>query len=608
LIQHTFLSALFLFILGSPVLTSAAEIPFEVRVDRKTVELGSAVKLELIFTGSQGVPAPELPASDGWQANYQGRSSMMSLVNGRMSQSVTHTYLLVPLKTGKFAIGPFRFNYKSDTYVSDSMTLEVITAQSLPPVNSLASGTAGNTQNAALNDRVFLTLEAERSKAYINEKIPVTVKLYISQIAIRDPEYPVIEHEGISVGEYGQPKQYSQVKNGIRYEVLEFSTMIFGTRPGSFNLGPATLNCVALVQKSSRTTSGSSIDDFFDDGFFNSMFGRFERHPLTVTSQELPFEILPLPEEGKPADFNGTLGVFNFDVSVGPGLVKVGDPITIKSKISGKGNFDTVTAPKLESTEGFKVYKSQVQVTPAGKVFEQIILPTSATIKEVPRLSFTYFDVDAGTYRTLRKGPFAVTVDPAPEGNLQIVEMTKSNEKAVVHEVFGRDLVYVKLDPGTLRARGNFLYCYSWYRWLHLFPLFLFALVALMTRRKDKLASDVRYRRRHYASRKAKKGIERARAELKKNPEEFYDAVFKTVQEYLGDLFHLPSAGITADIIDHELRGRDIPEEELARLRMIFTECDMVRYAPSEFDKDKMAHTFQELTRSIDFFERNKRK
>ncbi|MBI5666152.1 MAG: BatD family protein, partial [Nitrospirae bacterium] len=92
----------------------AKEINFQAALDRDVIYLGQSAQLQLQFQGSTDIPAPDMPAIDGFQLHYAGPSTMMSIVNGRMSSSVTHIYRLVPLKTGKFQIGPFSVQHEGD--------------------------------------------------------------------------------------------------------------------------------------------------------------------------------------------------------------------------------------------------------------------------------------------------------------------------------------------------------------------------------------------------------------------------------------------------------------------------------------------------------------
>ena len=82
-------------------------IDFEVTVDRPRVSLGNSTQLNLTFHGTQDVSAPDLPDIVGFNWQYLGPSTRMSVVNGKVSSSITHIYTLLPLKVGKFEIPSF---------------------------------------------------------------------------------------------------------------------------------------------------------------------------------------------------------------------------------------------------------------------------------------------------------------------------------------------------------------------------------------------------------------------------------------------------------------------------------------------------------------------
>ena len=63
----------------------AEEIRFDAAVNRNIISLGQSAQLSLQFRDSRSVPAPELPAIDGFKSRYSGPSTRMSIVNGSMS-------------------------------------------------------------------------------------------------------------------------------------------------------------------------------------------------------------------------------------------------------------------------------------------------------------------------------------------------------------------------------------------------------------------------------------------------------------------------------------------------------------------------------------------
>ena len=98
---------------------SAKDIPFEASVNSNIISLGRSTQLNLAFQGTRDVPRPELPEIAGLQIRYLGPSTRMSIVNGRMSASITQMYSPVEVKRGKFTIGPLNFKYNEYTYKSN---------------------------------------------------------------------------------------------------------------------------------------------------------------------------------------------------------------------------------------------------------------------------------------------------------------------------------------------------------------------------------------------------------------------------------------------------------------------------------------------------------
>jgi len=580
----------------------AGEVSFRASLDRDGMSLGQSAQLQLQFQGSTDIPAPDIPAIEGLQVRYMGPSTMMSIVNGRMSSSVTHMYSLLPLKTGKFQIGPISFQYEGNAYTSNILNIEVF--------DSARDG-GGRTEQqkkpaASLDDRVFVKMQAGKRSAYANEIIPLTIKLYVNGIGVRDIQYPEYNREGFSGGQFDKPGQYQETVKGIVYEVVEFKTSIFATHDGTYKLGPARIKA-NIVARTGRNRH-SSIDKFFGRDPFDDFFGGYETYPVELTSEALTLKVLPLPERGKPADFKGALGNFNFNLEVSPSEVKAGDPVTLKMIISGSGNFDSVTSPALKQHDGFKSYEPQVKQEGNRKIFEQVLIPTTDTIHEVPAVAFSFFNTDRGEYQTItREGlPLNVLKSDRKE-EVTILDSRENSSTPAVRERFGRDIIYIKETPGSLTRKGRYLYKNPLFLVLQTIPLLTFIGAWAMQRRKERLSTDIGYARRLSAPRKARKGIREAEDFLaKKMSTEFYDAVFRTLRDYIGNRFHVPSGGLTADSAGEVLKDKGLEQDMLSRLIHIFRECDMARYAPSEPGPDKMQGTLKELKETIDYLERHK--
>ncbi len=579
-------------------------VNFELSSDSNKISLGASAQLYLTFNDTQNVQAFELPKIEGLQSQYLGPSTRMSVVNGQVSSSITHIYTILPLKTGLFKIGPLKLEHKGDTYISNELEIEVQEG----PIDRNTGTESQDIETADINDKIFLVIQAKKKTAYLNEIIPLIIKLYVNKLGARDIQYPEISHEGISLGEFEQPKQYQETVNSINYEVIEFNTSIFGLKPGEFRIGPADLKCNLIARKKNERRVPFDSEDFFGSDIFENFFGRYQAYPITLKSADIPITISPFPDENRPKDFSGAVGDFDLEVSASPLEVKTGDPVTVKMIVRGNGNFSTVNNPKLNSENNFKVYEPQIKQEKYQKIFEQILMPQNTDIHEIPQISLSFFNTRTNNYQTITKGPFSLKVSkPDKEEELKIVEPAAQNEKIIfkTEEKLGRDIVFIKAQHGKFSKKGAFLYKNIFFFYLHLIPLICFILILILYRMNLRLKNDLKFARQIQAPRKAKAGIHKAHVYLEnESAEEFYDAVFQTLQEYLGDKFHLPDKGITISVIDDISKYNSLDEGILNKLRDIFRNCDAARYAALESNKQKMADTLKKLEDIIEYLQK----
>jgi hypothetical protein len=430
--------------------------------------------------------------------------------------------------------------------------------------------------------------------------------MLIGHRGVQDIELPTLQADGVLVEPFGQPTQSEVAIDGQLWTMLEFNTTVVPIRSGILSLGPATLNCRLAVPRQRRSTRSpfghDPFEDVFGDSFFEAFFGGTERYPVTLTSEPIQIEVLPLPEEGKPHDFAGAIGRFRLEVTAVPNEVSVGEPVTVTMTIRGDGNVDTVTAPTLLGPlEQFKVYEPKaLAASPAGhpagqKVFEQILIPLDASINSIPAIRFAFFDPSTSRYETQTEGPLPLRVNPAPrEEPVQVIEHPTSLPPEPL-EVLGRDIVYIKEDLGALRVAGQQWWTQpGWILW-QVSPLLLLVVSESVRRRRQRFARDPGLAR---ASGALKRALAQCRAARRLQEEsqvgDGYAAIVRVWQRYIGDRFHLPSEGLTRPDLEGHLKPRKVPEEILREVLRIFDECDAARFAPmGSLPADQLQATLQ---------------
>jgi len=619
MIKKTIL-VLLLFLVLFTAYALAQDERLEATLEMSRVSTGNPVYLNVTFYGGQDITRPDMPKMDGLQIKYVGPATQMTVVNGKVSRSITHTYLLLPLKEGSYKLGPFFAEYRGETYSAAPVTLSVGTS-----VGGVATGPAVSppstykpapspqfeaAKKPYTGDQVLLRIEVPKHRVYINEIVPLTMKLYVYNMGLRDIEYPVFEHEGFSAGAWEEPIKREEIHKDMRYNVLVFKRDLFGIKEGSYALGPATLTCKVVVKKQPRRRSSFfRRSGFDDDAFFSDIFRRHETYPLELESNPVEMTILPFPEEDKPVDFKGAVGDFRLEMHIEPRKVKVGDPITVRMIIAGTGNMDTVTAPEIKAGEDFKVYEPQVTKKDNRKIYEQILIPKTEKIKEIPAISFSFFNPKTEKYETLKKKPVSIKVleQPESERGVKVVSLGGAREMIYPPEEFGEDILHIKENIGYLQRRGDLLYRNPLFWGGQVVPLGVLLTLFFVHRKEERLRTDKRYARTLKAPRSARKGIKKSRSYLrKKDTIRFYDTVFKTLQEYLGNKFNIPGGSVTAEIIEDRLRPAGCEENVLEMIREVFAGCDMARYASSVPGGKEAEEVLAKVRKVIDYLEKTK--
>jgi len=530
-----------------------ADVSVVASVDRNHVAFGESVTLTVAVQGTQGGSSPSIPHVDGLTLDGPSTQTSFSIVNGSMSSSVNYTYQVTPGRTGEFTIPEIGVDVDGKSYSTAPIKLVVDKAG------------AQNDMSQAL----FAQIRLGSQQVYIGQTVPVQVVLFArADLPLRRGLSGFnYEADGLGFKFLQNLKTGAQVINGESFNVEVIEGSISPERTGTLNFGPCILKAQLTVPRSGR--SGSP----FDDSMFDQMFGGPQVREVPVTADAVPVEVLPLPVEGRPADFGGAIGQWNLAVTAKPTQVAVGDPITVTIKVSGTGNIDTVPSPKLEPLDGFKTYDPTTKTTKddlnttGERVIQQVLIAKNTEVKQVPEVRLVYFDPVAKAYRTAVQSAIKLVVKAGSGGETTIVG--SSGGRLHPEEKLGQDIVYLKGDLGPAAPGAPF--CATPAFWiLNVTPLLGLVGGLGWKRRADRLRGDVAYARRTRAAKNARRLLTAAVN---------YDAVEHALQQYLGDRLNIPAGGITASIVDEQLVPRGVNGELAARARECFENCDTARFA-----------------------------
>ena len=241
------------------------------------------------------------------------------------------------------------------------------------------AGPTGSTSQADL----FVRATADRERVYRNQALVVTYKIYTG---VRISSYGISkqpETAGFWVEDYPQPRQpqtEGEVIGGRRYTVAQIKKMVlFPSGAGEKEVGPLVLEC--RVQTRGRSWDPFGSRDPFRGFFSGDLFGR--EVTRQVASNPLRVQVLPLPREGRPPEFQGAVGDFSISGQLDKSQVKANEALSFKVRISGNGNLAGLSEPRIEFPSSFEVYppkaEQQIRRDPGGisgeKTFEYVLIP-----------------------------------------------------------------------------------------------------------------------------------------------------------------------------------------------------------------------------------------
>jgi hypothetical protein len=578
-------------------------------VSKNTVGVGEKFQIEFDISnaGPEGFKPPvNLKDFDIYSGPNEGSS--VQIINGRMSQSSSMSYVIAGRKEGKFTINPASITTSTGKKESNSVVIEVVKAGSagggssnpLPPGSKSSNGQkAPSGGSYSTDDNLFARTTINKTKAYLGEQITVVHKVYtrLNLRGFQDIKFP--SYNGFwskDAPQKGQIALSTENIDGVNYNVAELKrTYIFPQRSGILEIEPMDISCIVRQRSKQQQTI---FDQFFGTGGFEDVVIKAKTKPIKI-------EVIPLPEQNKPDDFSGAVGTFSFKATLSKNKVKTNEAINLTLSVSGSGNLELIDALKVNIPADIEKYdpktSDNVAITATGvsgtKSFEYVLIPRHAGNFKIDPVNFSYFNPEKRSYVSISSPEFNITVDKGSEqdNSSPTVYNMEKNDVAIV----GNDIRYIKTSNILLSRKGEDFFGSALFYESLFSPILFFAAFILVRRKHLRDNSDLLAVRRRKAKRIAKKRLELAEIHMKENKKEaFYEEIFKALYGYLSDRLTIPFAELTKEGVDVQLKSKNVSEETCKKLAAILDNCEFARYAPSSVSSD-LQYAYADATNII---------
>ena len=533
----------------------------------------------------------------------KGSSSSIQIINGKRSSShqTTFTYILIPKATGTFQLPAATALLSGDRISSTQASIQVVSdgassSQSSGKNGGKSSGggqTSSTGSGEISSNDLFMRLSLSRTEVVIGEPITATLKIYqrANVVGFENAKFPTFN---------GFWSQETYVPNNIEFKRESLDDKIYNTavlrtyvlipqQSGAITIDPAELVCLVNI-RTAPSTSNSLFDSFFQD--------EYRTIRKRVTTPAVKVKVNPLPA-GQPASFGGGVGNFGISARLTTDNLKTHDAASLIITVSGRGNVALLEEPKVNFPPDFEIYDTKTTEntdksnggTSGSKSFEYPFIPRSHGDFTIEPVEYSYYDVNAGKYVTLRTEPLHVKVAKGKGGDSTPVTTVNSGVERKDVKSLADDIRFIFTGKPGLSGSGSF-FVGSVFFWILLALMILGATsVYLAFRKVAAMRADVAGTKNRRATKMAQKRLKLAGEYLDKNLyTAFYEELHKAFIGFVSDKLNMDMSEISKDNIASALTEGGVSEEQTKAFTDLLDACEFARYSPDGGNEAMRSH------------------
>ena len=547
-----------------------AQVSFVVKASKKTLGINERLRIdfEMNEDGDNFVP----PSFKGFNVvGGPNQSISNSWINGKRSYSKTYSYFLAPKSQGTFSINQATIEIDDQIYKTTPLKIIITEAVSKPK--------DGNSADYVASENVHLIAEVSKSNPFLNEAIVIVYKLYVSNDVsitrswqeLDTPKFQDFWSQYIEEKREQQIYETTYQGKPYRYVILK-KAVLYPQKTGELTIEPLTLDVPIDVQGNTRDIFGRR---------------RMTRVNRTISAGKRIINVKPLPTEGRPDDFSGAVGNFNFSVSVNKTMLDANEALELKIRTKGIGNLKLFNLPSLTLPSSLEVYEpvrdNKVAINIKGMngfiSDTYTIIPQYKGSYPIRPISFSYFDVTSAKYKTIISDEIVVKVQNGPVPN-QLTEVNKSLSTENVLSLTNNQFKYIKTSTKFISV-NDLVFFKTFKFWCLLsIPFVFIPIIILIGNTRRKRLNDIEGRRYRIATRLAKKYLSEAKNNIGKQ-ELFYDSLERALHNYLKAKLAIVTSEFSKEKIIELLTDRKVEKNVVSDFEGLLKSCEFARYTPT---------------------------
>jgi hypothetical protein len=551
--------------------TTQAQVSFNAKVSKKKLGLNERLRIDFVMNADGDDFNP--PSFEGFRVvGGPNQSISNSYINGKRSYSKTYSYFLSPLKRGKVRIGQGTITVAGQTYKTIPVDVQIIAAVKTP------SNGEGNNPEIIAEDNVHLVAEFSKVNPYLNERITVTYKLYVSKDVsitsqwreLDSPRYADFWSKNIDSQKFDVFEGKYEGED-YRYVILR-TTVLYPQKTGELDIEPLTLDIPIDVPSKKRNIFGRTL---------------ITRVNKTMSAGRRTINVKPLPLAGKPDNFSGAVGAFKFDLKTNKNTLDANEALELTATISGRGNLNTLILPRLKVPNTLEVYEPErtenIRTRASGisgSISESYtVVPQYKGTYPIRPITFSFFNPTTERYESIASAELVITVANGPLSETAETVTGTENENQGIS--FSKEnFKYIKLNAGLIAIESDPFFKSRLFWSLLGGPLLLIPLFILVGKKRKLMLADVQGNKLRKANKMARKYL----AEAKKNMGDkvvFYEALERSLHNYLKARLDIETSEMSKERIASLLTEKKVETAPVSAFESLLKSCEFARYTPT---------------------------
>ena len=563
---------------------SLAQTRLEVKMSKTTLKVGESVQLSFVFNavGDDFIP----PKINGFQVNGPMVSQSENIINGAYSGNQQFAYVIQAIRPGKFTIPSAMVEFKGRIFKSQPVIVTVLN-QNIKGEKQTNEDSYVSKNNVGKSAPVFIEAEISKTNVYINEPIEVSYRVYLN------PKFKIEKENKINFPKYNnfwsqtedlRDNHWEQVAvNGrIYYTKLFRRTVLYPQKTGNLSIDPLSLDFNIAYPTGEL--------DFFNDP-------QYETARRVIATPSKTIVVKPLPEKGKPENFTGAVGDFEFNVVVDKLESKTGETIQIDFVVKGTGNLKLFELPKPNLPADFEIFepthKEDIEENirgMSGSISDSYtVIPQNKGKFLVKPQQFSYFDIQSKSYKTISSDEINLTI---AQGDKHISQLQKNKTASP------KTILPIFTEANFVTLNSSTFFNSVWFYLLLGLPI-LTALFLLVYKRKINEKEEKEHTK-VLNNKKPITPLSWQNLEQKSTDKEvFYAEIEQELKAFITTYFHIDPT-LSNETLREQLSEKGVELSLLVQIDKLLQTCEIAKYTPvSDLNKTQDLEQANEIINQL---------